>query len=199
MSNEKKGAFVNFESVSDRPIIDKRFQREQNHREEKLISSSSSSSSSTKPQASTSTFDAFKRMAAGLDARTLADKMADPNRPTWEQYKKDNEDKLDMVGGETRKMVEYRAELDRERENKLKYGAGLSKQSHAISDSDNDDSDDSDSDSDDASESEEEAKKVSKKKEKRKREKKEKKENKDKKEKKSKKSKVSFIIFDYRS
>jgi hypothetical protein len=51
-----------------------------------------------------------------LESRTLAEKIADPNRPTWEEYKKVNEDKLDLVGGEMRKMIEYRAELDRERE-----------------------------------------------------------------------------------
>jgi hypothetical protein len=43
----------------------------------------------------------------------------DPNRPTWEQYKKDNEDKLDMGGQELRRMSDYRAELDRERDQLL--------------------------------------------------------------------------------
>lgn len=61
-------------------------------------------------------------MAAGLESRTIADKLADPNRPTWEQYKKENEDKLDLVGVEVRNMVEYRAQLDKEREKRLKNG-----------------------------------------------------------------------------
>ena len=62
-------------------------------------------SSSSVQSAASSTFDAFQRMAAGLDSRTLADKMNDPNRPTWEQYKKDNEDKLDMAGTWTIRFI----------------------------------------------------------------------------------------------
>ena len=61
----------------------------------------------------------------------------DPNRPTWEQYKKDNEEKLDMVGPELRKMVEYRTQLDVERDKKLSQG-GAGKRTVAISDSDED-------------------------------------------------------------
>ena len=32
----------------------------------------------------------------GQEERTIAQKLADSNRPTWEQYKKDNEDKLNL-------------------------------------------------------------------------------------------------------
>ena len=67
------------------------------------------------------TYDAFMRLAAGLEPRTLSDKINDPNRPTWEKYKKDNEDKLSNTTGDLKKMAEYRAELDREREKRL-YG-----------------------------------------------------------------------------
>lgn len=88
----KRGGLVDYTAISDHQIIDKRFEREKS-----LAAAPSSSGSSSQQQASTSTFDAFKRMAAGLEGRTLAEKIADPNRPTWEQYKKDNEDKLDMV------------------------------------------------------------------------------------------------------
>jgi hypothetical protein len=102
-------AGVNYDSIMDRQVGDKRFEREKAYKE-----------SNTKPSAVSSTFDAFQRMAAGLEGRKIADKIADPNRPTWEQYKKDNEEKLDMVGSEVRKMVEYRAELDKERERRLK-------------------------------------------------------------------------------
>lgn len=93
------------------------------------------------PNTVSSTFDAFQRVAAGLEGRTLAEKMADPNRPTWEQYKKDNEDKLDNVGGEARKMMEYRAELDRERDRKLSQAGDPKKSTNAISDDSDDDSD----------------------------------------------------------
>lgn len=84
-----------------------------------------------------STFDAFQRMAAGLEGRTIADKLADPNRPTWEQYKKENEDKLDLVGAEVRNMVEYRAQLDKEREKRLltAKSQSQSRKDSAISDS----------------------------------------------------------------
>lgn len=58
-------------------------------------------------------------MITRKDGRKIADKIADPTRPTWEEYKRVNEDKLDMVGQEIRKMTEYRAELDRERDLKL--------------------------------------------------------------------------------
>jgi hypothetical protein len=90
------------------------------------------------PQATSSTFDAFQRMAAGKEARTIADKLADTNRPTWEQYKNENEDKLDLHGMEVRKMVEYRRELDRERERKLNAITNPGKKNAAI-DSDSDD------------------------------------------------------------
>lgn len=99
---------VKYDVVTDREIVDKRFERERSNVEVKA------------PAAVSSTFDAFQRMAAGLDSRTIADKIANPNRPTWEQYKKENEDKLDLVGTDVRKMVEYRAELDRERDKLLK-------------------------------------------------------------------------------
>lgn len=117
MNKDKDTAFpklssVNYDAIMDRQVGDKRFEREKAHKDNNLATSSSSTVSST--------FDAFQRMAAGLDGRTLADKMSDPNRPTWEQYKKENESKLDLVGNEVRKMVEYRAELDRERDNRLK-------------------------------------------------------------------------------
>ena len=138
-----KGGLVNYDLVVDRPASDKRFIREQSYRSQTTSGSSSSSGPVT------STFDAFKRMAAGLESRTLSDRLADnANRPTWEQYKKDNESKLDLVGGEARKMIEYRAQLDMERERKLKHGPGLSKQSHAISDDEGDDSSGSEGSSD---------------------------------------------------
>jgi hypothetical protein len=98
-----------------------------------------------------STFDAFQRLAAGLEGRKIGDKIADPNRPTWEQYKKDNEEKLDLVGKDMRSMIEYRAELDRERERRLNAAASSSsgaKKTNAIASSDESDDSDDDSDSD---------------------------------------------------
>lgn len=61
--------------------------------------------------------DAFMRMVTGKEERTIADRISDPNRPTWEQYKRENADKLDLFGGnEEKEMVAYRKKLDAARE-----------------------------------------------------------------------------------
>eukprot|EP01038_Epipyxis_sp_PR26KG_P009848 gene9848-13248_t len=126
----KKSGGVNLDVVMDRQVGDRRFEREKSSYKDKG------------GVAASSTFDAFQRMAAGLDGRTLAEKIADPNRITWEQYKKENEDKLDLVGNEVKKMIEYRAELDRERERKLRPGTNHTNDKATVVDSDDDDSDD---------------------------------------------------------
>jgi hypothetical protein len=162
----KKSSGVNFNVVSDSIVVDKRYQREMS----KEVSA---------PVAVSSTFDAFQRMAAGLEGRTIADKLNDPNRPTWEQYKKDNEALLDNVGGDARKMVEYRAELDREREQRMSGNASTGKRSGAIPDSSDEDNDESSSDSDsDSNKKRKKSKKEKKSKDKKKKTKKDKKEKK---------------------
>ena len=108
----KRSGGVNYGAVMDKRVDDARHEREKAYKE----------SQEKKPGTMSSTFDAFQRMAAGLEPRTLADNMSNPNRPTWEQYKKDNEDKLDLVGTDMKKMAEYRAQLDRERESRLSGG-----------------------------------------------------------------------------
>jgi hypothetical protein len=133
---------VDYNAVMDRQIGDKRFERERNYKEQAITTSSSTEN---RPAVS-ATFDAFQRMAAGLEGRKIADKIADPNRPTWEQYKKENEEKLDLAGQEVRKMVEYRAQLDKEREKRLKQAASGGKIGRSSSD-DSDSSSDSDSES----------------------------------------------------
>jgi len=137
-------AGVDYSKVLDRQVGDKRFERE------KPGAASTSSSSAAKPGASSSTYDAFQRLAAGIDGRTLAEKIADPNRPTWEQYKQDNEDKLNMVGGDVKKMAEYRQQLDREREERLRLGRHFKSDSQSSAD---------DSDSDSSEESHKKSKK----------------------------------------
>ena len=52
--------------------------------------------------------DAVMRLMTGQEKRTIADKISDANRPTWDQYKKDNEDKLNITGLDQKKMEEYR-------------------------------------------------------------------------------------------
>lgn len=128
---------INFDQVVDRQVGDKRFERERDY-QKKIQEEGVGSLFSTQPTVS-STFDAFKRIAAGLEGRTIADKISDSNRPTWEQYKKDNEDKLDNVGGEVRKMIEYRAQLDREREQKLGMISTKNLKNNDSTDSDDDD------------------------------------------------------------
>lgn len=60
--------------------------------------------------------DAFMRMVTGKEERTIADRISDPNRPTWEQFKKENADKLDLFANDDKEMVAYRKKLDAARE-----------------------------------------------------------------------------------
>jgi hypothetical protein len=131
------GSGVNYSTILDHRVDDSRHERQKAYKAKELeegndshsallcslhshsIGLSLASNSSQKKPVMSSTFDAFMRMATGKEGRKIADKTSDPNRPTWEEYKKVNEDKLDMVGQEIRKMTEYRAELDKERERKL--------------------------------------------------------------------------------
>jgi hypothetical protein len=145
-SKPKRAGGVNYDTIQDRRIEDPRFERE---KAAKLAAAAASGSSAGNGGAMSSTFDAFQRLAAGLEGRTIADKLADPNRPTWEQYKKDNHDKLDIAGADAKKMAEYRAQLDRDRELRL---SGAKRQSAAVSSSDSSGSSSSSSASDEDSE-----------------------------------------------
>ena len=80
-NNSKIG--VNYSNVSNSRIEDKRFTRERETWKKPVQENPMSS-----------TFDALIRMEAGLEGRTIMEKIADPNRPTWDQYKKENEDKV---------------------------------------------------------------------------------------------------------
>ena len=93
-----------------------------------------------------SQMQAVVRLLAGQEERTIAQKLADSNRPTWEQYKKDNEDKLNLEGLDQKKMDEYRMQLDAEREQLLARGKNHSKKKKKKRRRDYDD-DSSDSDS----------------------------------------------------
>ena len=133
---------MNLDVVSDRIIGDKRHERERDYKlktQEKGVAALRE-----KQPAVSATFDAFTRMAAGLERRSIADTLADSNRPTWEQYKKDNEDKLQHGGMEAKKMAEYRQQLDRERELKLSRGSNHQSKDIGISDSDEGEDDDGD-------------------------------------------------------
>ena len=140
VDGSKKVGGVDYTSVVDRQVGDIRYERD---RQQKLDTQEKGVSALKESQPAVSaTFDAFKRMAAGLDGRSIADKINDSNRPTWEQYKKDNEDKLNLVGNEVKKMAEYRVELDKERDRKLSMGSNNGKKSTAIDSSSDEESED---------------------------------------------------------
>lgn len=132
-SAPKRGGGVKFDVLVDRQVGDPRFERERQYRLE-------AKENGAKPVSST--FDAFARMAAGVEGRTLAQKLSDPNRPTWETYKKDNESKLDTSNGDLKKMAEYRAMLDKEREMRLQDRLSAQKRQYESSDSSDSDSSD---------------------------------------------------------
>jgi len=83
-----------------------------------------------KGQAMSSHMQAVMRLMTGQEERTIAEKMADSNRPTWEEYKKVNQDKLDISGFDRKQMEEYRRDLDRERERILRRGRNHSDKKH---------------------------------------------------------------------
>lgn len=89
---------------------------------------------------------AVVRLLAGQEERTIAQKLADSNRPTWEQYKKDNEEQLNLEGLDQKKMEEYREQLDSERDQLLSRGRNHLKKKKKKRRRD-DDSDDESSDS----------------------------------------------------
>ncbi|KAJ8610483.1 hypothetical protein CTAYLR_007781 [Chrysophaeum taylorii] len=74
--------------------------------------------SAEQPGPRSATFDAFMRLQTGQPERTIADRINDKSRPTWEQYKKDNEHRFDAA--DLKQMLEYRRELDASREAALK-------------------------------------------------------------------------------
>lgn len=91
-----------------------------------------------------SQMEAVVRLMAGVEERTIAQKLADSNRPTWEQYKKDNEDKLNLEGVDQKQMEEYRQELDKERDTRLARGTNHGKSKKKKKRSKDDDSSSSD-------------------------------------------------------
>ncbi|CAM9221104.1 unnamed protein product [Pylaiella littoralis] len=117
-----------------RHMDDKRFERELKHKEV-LQKQADEGASKESEQAPSATYDAFMRMQTGQETRTIADKINDPNRVSWEQFRKDNADKLDIPGADRRKMVEYRAQLDKERDSALAKGRNRPKRKLGVSSS----------------------------------------------------------------
>ena len=115
-----RGSGVDYSKVADRHVDDERFEK---HKQGVAAVGASSASAVVDNQPKVSSqMAAVMRLMAGMEERTIAQKLADSNRPTWEQYKKDNEDKLDLVGADMKKMETYRKELDEQREKLLTRG-----------------------------------------------------------------------------
>lgn len=127
-------SLINYGQVHQRHMDDKRFERELKNKEI-LQEQADKGASKGSDQAPSATYDAFMRMQTGQETRTIADKINDPNRVSWEQFRKDNADKLDIPGADRKKMVEYRAQLDAEREAALAKGRNRPKRKLGVSSS----------------------------------------------------------------
>ncbi|CAM9485282.1 unnamed protein product [Choristocarpus tenellus] len=114
-------SLIDYSKVNQRHMDDKRFERELKNKES-LQSQALSGASKDADQAPSATYDAFMRMQTGQQERSIKDKINDPHRVSWEQFRKDNEDRLDIAGSDRKKMMKYRQQLDQEREAALAKG-----------------------------------------------------------------------------
>ena len=116
--HSRKSSLVDYSKVSSRP--------EGRQTSNTLPAAATASASLTAPAAASpvvsAQMDAVMRLMTGREERTIAEKLADSNRPTWEQYKKDNHDKLNLDTLDQKQMDEYRKQLDEERDRRM---AGL--------------------------------------------------------------------------
>lgn len=135
----KKRSLVDYTKISDRHVDDARYE---NQKQAAAASTPLSMAAGTTKMSSQ--MQAVVRLMTGKEERTIAEKIADSNRPTWEQYKKDNQDKFEFAGVDQRKMEEYRRELDKEREKILSRGVNRGKKAGADRSSEGDDSNSSD-------------------------------------------------------
>lgn len=137
----KKRSLVDYSKITDRHVDDARYEKQR--QQGAATSSSPSSMVAVPPAKMSSQMQAVVRLMTGKEERTIAEKIADSNRPTWDQYKKDNQDKFEFAGLDQKKMEEYRRELDKEREKILSRGVNrASKKKESSDSSDASDSDD---------------------------------------------------------
>ena len=113
----RKSSLVDYSKVSSRPEV----QRQPSNSLPAAANASTRPSTATPPVISAQ-MDAVMRLMTGREERTIAEKLADSNRPTWEQYKKDNHDKLNLDTLDQKQMDDYRKQLDEERDRRM---AGL--------------------------------------------------------------------------
>ncbi|GMH59281.1 hypothetical protein TrVE_jg13137 [Triparma verrucosa] len=121
----KRGTGVNYSQIANRHIDDARHERPQagmTKNPSTGVANPVAAAAPAAPTGKSAGMDAVYRLMSGQQERGIRDKLDDPNRPTWEKYKKDNADKLDLVGEDKRKMEEYRRDLDKAREERLSRG-----------------------------------------------------------------------------
>ena len=120
LSNKKGSSGVDYSLVSSRHIDDDRYERGKTNKGHATAGAGSAAgSNSLDLTAKSSTMDSVMRIMTGQSERGIKDKINDSNRPTWEQYKVDNRDKLELEGS-GKDMANYREMLDKEREDRLK-------------------------------------------------------------------------------
>lgn len=117
-NNVPKKSLVDYSKVSGHPDANTRRSGEQQN----VPAPAAAAAAPPAGSKMSAQMEAVMRLMTGREERTIAQKLADSNRPSWEQYKKDNEDKLNLEGIDQKKMEEYRRELDAEREKKLTRG-----------------------------------------------------------------------------
>lgn len=130
-----RGSGIDYSKVADRHVDDNRYEFQKQARSTPSTATADAgptaaagtSAAAAKPKVS-SQMVAVMRLMAGMEERTISEKLADSNRPTWEQYKKDNADKLDIVGLDQKKMDAYRKELDDQRDTLLSRGSNHRKE-----------------------------------------------------------------------
>lgn len=121
----RKKSLVDYSKISDRPVQDARFEKAARGPIAPQMPEREAATEAAAPVPRMSTqMDAVMRLMTGREERTIAEKLADSNRPSWEAYKKENEDKLKMDGADEEKMEQYRRELDAQRDKLLARGSG---------------------------------------------------------------------------
>lgn len=85
---------------------------------------SRSNKSHTAPEARESALLEALTVARKKEERTIADKIADSDRPSWEQFKKENKNMLDPLAVDGKEMEKYRRELDADRERRMGSSGG---------------------------------------------------------------------------
>ncbi|CAM9682248.1 unnamed protein product, partial [Discosporangium mesarthrocarpum] len=131
-------SLVDYGKVNQRHMDDNRFERELKNKED-LQKQAVTGTNKDADQAPSATYDAFMRLQTGQQERTIKDKINDPHRVSWEQFRKDNEDRLNIPGADQKKMILYRKQLDAEREAALAKGRNRPKRKLGVSDSEDED------------------------------------------------------------